>query len=82
LHLNLEMMTRDPLKVPCLTPRYWATLEEVRGRRLAEMLALVRTKAGDKPLPRVSEWTPEEQRRREDENVRQCLRYARGKLDA
>jgi sugar phosphate isomerase/epimerase len=82
MRLNLEMITRDPLKVPCLTPRYWATLEDVSGRRLADMLALVRAKAGKKPLPRVSGLDKEEQLRREDENVRQSLRYARERLDA
>jgi sugar phosphate isomerase/epimerase len=80
IRLNLEMMTRDPLKIPCLTPRYWATLETIPGRQLAEMLALVRARAGKKPLPRISELPREEQLRREDENVRQCLRYAREKL--
>jgi sugar phosphate isomerase/epimerase len=80
--LNLEMITRDPLKIPCLTPKYWATLEAISGRRLAEMLALVRARAGKKPLPRVGELGKEEQLRREDENVRQSLRYARERLDA
>jgi sugar phosphate isomerase/epimerase len=80
--LNLEMITRDPLKVPCLTPKYWATLDSLSGRRLAEMIALVRAKAAKKPLPRISDLSKEEQVRREDENVRQCLRYARERLDA
>jgi sugar phosphate isomerase/epimerase len=82
IHLNLEMMTRDPLKIPCLTPKYWATLESVPGRRLAELLALVRANAAKKPLPRVSELSKEEQLQREDDNVRQCLKYARERLDA
>jgi sugar phosphate isomerase/epimerase len=82
VRLNLEMMTRDPLKVPVLTPKYWVTLESVQGKRLAEMLALVRKQAGKKPLPRVSGLGKEEQLRREDDNVRQCLRYAREKLEA
>ena len=82
IRLNLEMITRDPLKVPCLTPKYWVTLESVPGRRLAEMLALVRGKAGKKPLPRTSGLSKEEQLRREDENVGQCLRYAREKLES
>jgi sugar phosphate isomerase/epimerase len=77
LRLNLEMITRDPLKIPCLTPGYWATLESVSGRRLAEMLALVRAKAAKKPLPRVSELTREKQLQREEENVKNSLRYAR-----
>ena len=76
LRLNLEMMTRDPLKVPCLTSKYWATLENIPGRRLAAMLALVRAKA-KAPLPRISELSKEKQLQREDENVRLCLRYAR-----
>ena len=82
VRLNLEMITRDPLKIPCLTPKYWATLESVPGRRLAEMIALVRTKAGKKPLPRVHDLGKQEQLQREDENVRQSLRYAKDHLDA
>jgi sugar phosphate isomerase/epimerase len=78
--LNLEMITRDPLKIPCLTGKYWATLEHVPGRRLAEVLALVRKHAAKKPLPRVSGLSREERVRREDENVRACLRHARERL--
>src|SRR5207237_7029641 len=29
VRLNLEMITRDPLRVPCLTEKYWATLAGV-----------------------------------------------------
>jgi sugar phosphate isomerase/epimerase len=79
--LNLEMITRDPLKIPCLTPKYWATLEAVPAKRLAEMLALVRAKAGKKPLPRVSDLAKDEQVKREDDNVRASLRYASEKLE-
>jgi 3-oxoisoapionate decarboxylase len=82
IRLNLEMITRDPLKIPCLAPKYWTTLESVPGRRLAEMLTLVRAKGGKKPLPHVSELTKEDQIKREDENVRQSLRYAKDHLDA
>ena len=28
---NLEMITRDPLEIPCLTENYWATFEGVPG---------------------------------------------------
>jgi sugar phosphate isomerase/epimerase len=82
VNLNLEMMTRDPLKIPCLTPKYWVTLENISGKRLAAMLALVRARAAKKPLPRISEMSKEEQLRREEENVKECLRYARERLDA
>jgi 3-oxoisoapionate decarboxylase len=80
--LNLEMITRNPLKIPCLTKKYWATLESVPGRRLAEILALVRANASKQPLPRISELDAKEQLRREDDNVRDCLRYARERLGA
>jgi sugar phosphate isomerase/epimerase len=80
VRLNLEMITRDPLLIPCLTAKYWATLEELSGRRLAEALALVRKHAAREPLPRVSGLGRAEQLQREDDNVRQCLRYAAEKL--
>ena len=82
LALNLEMITRDPLKIPCLTPKYWVTLESVPGRRLAEILSLVRTKAAKPPLPRMDKLTKPEQVKLEDDNVRACLRYARERLAA
>lgn len=80
IHLNLEMMTRDPLKIPCLMPRYWVTLDSIPGRRLAEMIALARARTGKKALPRISELSKEEQLRREDDNVRLCLKYAKEHL--
>jgi sugar phosphate isomerase/epimerase len=80
VRFNLEMITRDPLKVPCLTEKYWATFEAVPGRDLARMLRLVRAKAAKQPLPRVTGLSLEEKLKREDENVRQCLRYAHERL--
>jgi sugar phosphate isomerase/epimerase len=78
--LNLEMITRDPLKIPCLTERYWTTLDHVPARHLAETLALVRKHAAKKPLPRVSSLARDERLRQEDENVRACLLFARTRL--
>lgn len=39
---NLEMATRDPLKVPCLTPGYWASFESRAAPELAHALALIK----------------------------------------
>jgi sugar phosphate isomerase/epimerase len=75
IRFNLEMITRDPLVIPCLTDGYWATLAEVRGRALARALALVRDHPQGRPLPRVSALSPEERLAREDENVRASLRW-------
>jgi sugar phosphate isomerase/epimerase len=80
IRLNLEMMTRDPLRIPCLTPKYWATASEMPAERLAEMLRWVRAKVSRTPLERVSHLPKEEQLARENENVKLCLKYAEAKL--
>jgi hypothetical protein len=79
IRFNLEMITRDPLRIPCLTDGYWATLADVPGRDLARALALVRRTA-KKPLPRVAALPQDEQLAVEDRNVRDSFRYAREHL--
>ena len=32
MKFSLEMLTRDPLKIPCLTDKYWASFVGVSGR--------------------------------------------------
>lgn len=73
VRFSLEMITRDPLKVPCLTDRYWAAMGDVPARYLARTLRMVRTQARPEPLPRVSHLPLARQLEREDANVRQCL---------
>jgi sugar phosphate isomerase/epimerase len=82
IRLNLEMITRDPLRVPCLTRRYWATLETLPGRHLADTLLLVRQHAAKQPLPTVSQLDRAARLQREAENVRRSLEYARRRLGA
>ena len=77
---SLEMITRDPLKIPCLTEKYWAAMGSVPGRDLARTLALVRAKAPKEPLPGVAGLSPQQRLKLEDDNVRQCLAYAQGRL--
>jgi sugar phosphate isomerase/epimerase len=74
VRLNIEMITRDPLKVPCLTPKYWATLDKVPARQLAEALARVRRHAAK--LAPVSHLPRDQQFALEEANVRRCLAYA------
>ena len=76
----LEMITRDPLKVPCLTDRYWATFPDRSGVYLARTMRLVHAHA--KTLPRVSQLSHEAQVETEEKDVRECFRYAREKLNA
>ncbi|MEW6303470.1 MAG: TIM barrel protein [Verrucomicrobiota bacterium] len=72
--LNLEMITRDPLMIPCLTDGYWATFAGMTGAQLAEALGRVKRYAA-KELPRTSGLSPERQLAVEDENVRRSLAW-------
>jgi sugar phosphate isomerase/epimerase len=78
IRFNLEMITRDPLRVPCLTDKYWATAS-ASGRDLARTLTMARKHKH--ALPRVSDREPKEQIAIEEENVRKSLAYARNHLE-
>jgi hypothetical protein len=78
--INLEMISRDPLEIPCLTEKYWATFEDLSGRHLVRSLTMVRTHAAKQPLPRVSGLSPAEKLEVEDDNVRRCFAYARAEF--
>ena len=70
------MITRDPLRIPCLDDGYWSTLADVPGRDLARTLASVRARSSDEPLPRVEGLSPRTQLDTEEANVRACLAHA------
>jgi sugar phosphate isomerase/epimerase len=77
---SLEMITRDPLQVPCLTDKYWATFPDRNGRYLAQTLRLIQKEQSSQPLPRVAQLSHDSQLRLEEENVMSCIRYARENL--
>jgi hypothetical protein len=81
---ELEMITRDPLKIPVYTTKYWATFDDayspLPGRDLAKVLALVRKNRPKKPLPRTTGLSPEAQLQSEDANNLKCIEYARQNL--
>lgn len=72
---SLEMITRDPLKVPCLTPQYWEVFPERHARYLARTLKLVQENSSRDPLPTITQLSREERLKVEEENIRACLRY-------
>jgi sugar phosphate isomerase/epimerase len=78
--LSLEMITRDPLQVPCLTGKYWVTFPERNGLYLARALEFVRGHAPRDSLPRVTGLDAAARRQLEEDNVRKCLAYAGEKL--
>ena len=81
----LEMITRDPLKVPVFTTKYWATFDDsispLPGRDLAKTMMLVRKNRPKKPLPRIAGLSPEGQLQSENEHNLKCIEYARQNLD-
>lgn len=76
---SLEVITRDPLKIPCLTEKYWATLTDVPGTDLARTLRIVRVHA-QATLLCVSGLSPTDRAEIEEGNIRQSLVYARTEL--
>jgi sugar phosphate isomerase/epimerase len=80
VRFSLEMIVRDPLPVPCLTERYWASFEEVNGVHLARALARIRATSRGQPLPRISGLDPEQRLALEHELVDRSIRYAREQL--
>ncbi len=77
---NLEMITRDPLKIPCLTDDYWATFQGVSGDALARTLRMVREKPFKPSLPKVSHLKDEEKLAAEEQNILTSLSYSKSNL--
>src|SRR5262249_58021621 len=81
---DLEMITRDPLKIPVFTDKYWVTFDDtvspLPGRDLAHTLELVRKHKPKSPLPRVNGLSAEAQLKLEDDCISKSLQYAREHL--
>jgi sugar phosphate isomerase/epimerase len=74
IRFSLELITRDALKVPCLTDGYWATMPDTPARRLAATLRLVAR--NPRPGQEVSILSEQQQLELETANVLASLRYA------
>ncbi len=70
---TLEMITRDPLRIPCLRKQYWVTMDRVPGADLAESLESVRDHG--RTLPRIEHLAPTERFAIEQANNLACLEY-------
>lgn len=77
---NLEMITRDPLEIPCLKNEYWATFAEVSGSELARTLRMVRQHKNQHGLPRISQLSAEDRLAMEEQNILACLEYSENQL--
>lgn len=79
---NLEMITRDPLEIPCLQDAYWATFEGVSGSELARTLQVVRHHKYHTELPRVTQLLAEERLAQEEKNIVTSLSYSKKHLES
>ena len=77
---NLEMITRNPLKVPCLTERYWKTFGGRSVQALVAALDRVRSNKPKAPLPSITGKTPAEQVAYEEANNAKSVAYAHAQL--
>ena len=75
IHFSLELITRDPLHVPCLTDAYFRLFDDLPARDVARAVSFVE-RHGAASLPRVSGLSDDEQLARESRNVRESIRYA------
>jgi hypothetical protein len=82
---DLEMITRDPLKIPVFTKKYWVTFDDASsplpGRDIAAVLTIVRNNKPKAPLPRTTGMSTADQLKLEDENIARSIAYARQNLN-
>jgi sugar phosphate isomerase/epimerase len=79
IRMALELITRDALRIPCLTDRYWSTMPQVAGADLARTLRFVRAHA-TKAVQQVNSLPLDKQVELEDANIAASLKYAREEL--
>ena len=80
VNFNLEMITRDPLRIPCLTDEFWETLPVVKAREIASTLRTVKHQGSKTALPEVSHLNDEQRLSAEEQNIITSLRYSRSDL--
>lgn len=78
LKFSLEVITRDPLKVPCLKDDYWKTVADANGRDLARALRFVRNHQAKGQT--ISSLPLVKQVEIEDSNIAASLKYASQEL--
>ena len=66
--------------MPCLTPKYWVTFADRNGKYLANALRAVRANKPKKPLVRLDAMDRAAKVQLEQENIRQCVAFARDGL--
>jgi 3-oxoisoapionate decarboxylase len=78
LRFGVEMIARNPLKVPCLTQGYWASMNERSAEYLGSFMQWVRENATE--LPYVDDMAPADQLRVEEEWNRAAIEWGRANI--
>src|ERR1022692_2853392 len=82
---DLEMIVREPLKIPVFTDKYWVTFDDryspLPGRDLAHTLELVHKNKPKVAVPHTDGITPEAFLKLEDECVARSIDWARKNLN-
>ena len=78
---NLEMITRNPLKIPCLNEEYWATFGDMPATKLASTLRWVKNNKSNAALPSVEGQTTEQKLIYEEQNILDSFLFANKYLD-
>jgi len=82
---DLEMITREPLKIPVFTAKYWVTFDDayspLPARDLAHILDVVRKDPPKTPPPHTAGLSPEEFLKLEDLCVSKSIDWARKNLN-
>ncbi len=73
----LEMITRDPLKVPYKTDHYWITHQRRDEERIKKFETTILKRAAKEPLPRTSGMSADQALEFENENIRRSGVYAK-----
>lgn len=80
IRFNLEMITRDPLKIPCLTDKYWETFDNVSASQFAGFLRNLKKADSKKTLPKISGDSVDGRLELETKNNQYSLNYAKNIL--
>ena len=80
IYICLEMITRDPLKVPYKTDHYWITYDRRDETRIRKFENGALKHASAKPLPRITGLSAAQALAFEDENLRRSAEYAKKTL--
>jgi hypothetical protein len=75
------MITRDPLFVPCLEDKYWATRERWADERIKSFRRGLLEKPCLRPLPRITQLGEPAQLGAEDENIRRSFAFYRDSIE-